>query len=140
MISQLSTLLSILTQHLSNSLSSSKQKQVEGLNRKIFRTIHQWFDARNVEIEHLPKYQSIINLTEIHWGKLIDTMLKTNSSIIEHFLQHKLAIIYLREYLLNPTMAHNRRKIFGRGRIRKNIRKLLIEKHLYLYDHTLYYR
>ena len=121
-------------------LASSKQKQLEALNRKIFRTIHHWFDARNIEIENLPKYQSIMKLTEIQWGKLTDTILKTNPGIIEDFLQHKLSILYLREYLSNPNLLSERRKIFGRGRIRKNIRKLLNKDYPSLFDLTLCYR
>ena len=121
-------------------LSLAKQNKLEGLNRKIFRRIHRWFDARNVEIENLPKYQPITKLTKIHWDKLIDTILKTNTSIIEDFLQHKLSILYLQEYLSNPELSQERKKIFRRGRIRKNVRKLLNEEHLSLFDHTLCYR
>ena len=51
-------------------LSLSKQKQLEGINRSIFRTIHQSYDARNIEIENLPKYKSIMKLTDMHWDKL----------------------------------------------------------------------
>jgi hypothetical protein len=120
-------------------LTSTKQKQLEGVNRKIFRIIHQWFDARNVEIENLPKYQSISKLTYKHWDKLTQTILKTNPSILEDFLQHKLSIVYLNEYLANPALTNERRKIFGRGRIRKNVRKLLFEGDMSLFDHTLCY-
>ncbi|CAF2851717.1 unnamed protein product [Rotaria sp. Silwood2] len=120
-------------------LTPSKQNQLEGLNRKIFRVIHQWFDARNIEIENLPKYQSISKLTFKHWDKLIHTILVTNPSIVEDILQHKLSILYLREYLSNPTLATERRKIFGRGRIRKNIRKRLSEDRPSLFDFILCY-
>lgn len=121
-------------------LSPSKQNKLEGLNRKIFRTIHRWFDARNVEIENLPKYQSITKLTKMHWDKLIVTILNTNPSIIEDFLQHKLSIVFLQEYLSNPALSQERKQIFERGKIRKNVRKLLSEQHLSLLDHTLCYR
>ncbi|CAF3948685.1 unnamed protein product [Rotaria sp. Silwood1] len=56
-------------------LTPSKQNQLEGLNRKIFRVMQQWFDATNIEIENLPKYQSISKLTFKHWDKLIHTIL-----------------------------------------------------------------
>ena len=120
-------------------LSLSKQKQLEGMNRSIYRTMHQWHDARNIEVENLPKYKSIMKLTYIHWDKLTQTILETNQSIIEDFLQHKLSILYLQEYLTNPALANERRKIFGRGRIRKNIRKLLTDNHSSLFDHVLCY-
>jgi hypothetical protein len=120
-------------------LSSTKQKQLESLNRKIFRIIHRWFDARNVEIENLPKFQSISKLTYKHWDKLIITILETNPSIIEDFLQHKLSILYLNEYLSNPALSNERRKIFGRGRIRKNVRKLLTDERTSLFDHIICY-
>jgi hypothetical protein len=118
-------------------LTSTKQNQLEGLNRKVYRIIHRWYDARNIEIENLPKYQSIAQLTYKHWDNLIQTILETNPSIIQDFLQHKLAILYLDEYLSNPILINERRKIFGRGRTRKNVRKLLTEKHLSLLDHVL---
>lgn len=118
-------------------LTTTKQKQLEGLNRKVYRIIHQWHDARNIEIENLSKYQSICQLTNKHWDKLIQTILVTNPSIIQDFLQHKLAILYLNEYLTNPMLINERRKIFGRGRVRKNVRKLLTEKRPSLLDHIL---
>lgn len=90
-------------------------------SKKIFRTIHQWFDVRNVEIENLPKYKSISKLTD------------TNPSIIEDFLQHKLSIVYLQEYLSNPGLSTERRRIL------KNVRKFLIEGRLSLFDHILCY-
>jgi hypothetical protein len=55
-------------------LTPAKQNQLGGLNRKIFRVIHKWFDARNIEIENLPKYQSISKSTYKHWDKLIHTI------------------------------------------------------------------
>ena len=122
-------------------LTMTKQKQLEGLNRKVYRIIHQWHDARNIEIENLPKYQSICQLTNKHWDKLIQTIFLTNPSIIQDFLQHKLAILYLNEYLTNPMLINERRKIFGRGRVPKNVRKLLTEKRPSLLDHILcFYR
>ncbi|CAF4808590.1 unnamed protein product, partial [Rotaria magnacalcarata] len=120
-------------------LSLTKQKQLEGINRKIFRSIHRWFDARIIEIENLLKYKSISKLTYMHWDKLTQTILVTNPSVIEDFLQNKLSILYLHEYLSNPTLANERRKIFERGRIRKSIRNLLTEDHLSLFDHILCY-
>ncbi|CAF0895753.1 unnamed protein product [Adineta ricciae] len=121
-------------------LSPSKQKSLEGFNRKIYRTMHLWFDARNIEIEHLPTYQSISNLVNKHWDKLSATILRTNPDIIEDFLQHKLSILYMREYLTNPTLSDKRKKIFRKGRIGKNIRKLITENKLSLFDHVLCYK
>ncbi len=92
-----------------------------------------------MEIENLPKYQPISKLTYKHWDKLTQTILITNPSIIQDFLQHKLAILYLNEYLSNPALANERRKIFGRGRIPKNVRKLLSEGRMLLFDHILCY-
>jgi hypothetical protein len=120
-------------------LTSTKQKQLETVNRKIFRIIHRWFDARNVGIENLPNYQSISKLTYKHWDKLIQTILGTNPSIIEDFLQHKLSILYINEYLSNPELTKEKRKIFGRGRIPKNVRKLLNDGRTSLFDHTICY-
>jgi hypothetical protein len=118
-------------------LAKDKKKQLEGLNRKIFRIIHQWYDARNIEIENLPKYRKIEDLAHIHWNKLVCTILKTNPSVIEDFLQHKLSIIYLREYLSNPSLSKQRKEIFRKGRIPKNMRKRLTQNRLSLFDHVL---
>jgi hypothetical protein len=103
-------------------LAKDKKKQLEGLHRQMYRIIHNWYDARNIEIEHLPKYKSIEELSRIHLNKLTCTILETNPSIIEDFLQHKLSIIFLNEYLMtNPSLVKQRREIFERGRIPKNI-------------------
>lgn len=118
-------------------LMSSKQRMIEGFNRKIFRSIHLWFDARNVEIENLPKYQSISKLTNKHWDNLTQSILHTNSNVIEDYLQHKLAILYLREVLDNPMLIKERRKIFNKGRPAKNVRKLAYGNRLSLIDHIL---
>jgi hypothetical protein len=118
-------------------LSPTKQKMLEGFNRKIYRSIHLWFDARNVEIENLPKYQSISKLTNAHWGKLLQTIIRTNPGVLEDFLQHKLSIVYLREYLSNPTLTEERRNIFTRGRIAKNVQNLVTDDRLSLFDHIL---
>jgi len=118
-------------------LSTTKQKQLEALNRQIFRTIHRWYDARNIEIENLPKFKPISSLVDLHWNKLINTILRTNPSIIEDFLQHKLSILYLREYLTNPSLITERRNIFDKGRTRNNIISLIYESKPSLLDHVL---
>ncbi|CAF4653727.1 unnamed protein product [Rotaria sp. Silwood1] len=120
-------------------LTPSKQNQLEGLNRKVFRVMQQWCGATNIEIENRPKYQSISKLTLKHWDKLIHTILVTNLSILVDFLQHKLSILYFREYLSNPTLATERRKMFGTGRFRKNIRNMLSEDRPSLFDFILCY-
>jgi hypothetical protein len=51
-------------------LSDGKKGQLEGLNRKIFRIIHNWHDARNIEVTNLTKYRSIAELTAAHWNKI----------------------------------------------------------------------
>ena len=118
-------------------LTSSKQKQLEAMNRQIFRTIHRWFDATSIEIESLPKYKSIANLTDIHWDNLTATILRTNPRVLEDFLQHKLSILYLQEYLTNPSLAQERRSIFGGGRTRNNIKSLLKGGKPSLFDFVL---
>ena len=91
-------------------IAATKHRQLEGLNRSIFRTVNQWYDARNIEIENLPKYHSVTTLTNAHWSKLTTTMLITNPEVVEDFLQHKLALVYLEEYLHNPALAKERKK------------------------------
>ena len=48
-------------------LTISKQKQLEAMNRKMFRTIHRWHDANNIKIDNLSKYASISELVNMHW-------------------------------------------------------------------------
>ncbi|CAF1161318.1 unnamed protein product [Rotaria sordida] len=120
-----------------NSSANYKKKQIEGFNRQIYRIMHNWYDARSIEIEHLPKYRSIEELSRIHWNKLTCTILATNPSVIEDFLRHKLSIIYLNEYLSNPSLIKQRREIFERGRIPKNIINRIEQNHVSLLDHVL---
>ena len=120
-------------------LSDGKKGQLEGLNRKIFRIIHNWHDARNIEVTNLTKYRSIAELTAAHWNKLMDTIIRTNPSVIQDYLQHKMSILYIYEYVNNPTLAIERKAIFERGRIRKYIWDLITDNRMTLFDHTLSY-
>lgn len=120
-------------------IAVTKQRKLEGLNRGVFRTVNQWYDTRNIEIEHLPKYHSAATPTSVYWSKLITTMLARNLEVIEDFLQNKLALVFLQEYLHNPALAKGRKKILRRGRVHRSIRKLLCERRLSLFDHTLCY-
>ena len=38
-------------------------------------------------------------------------MLSTNPEVVEDFLQHKLALVYLEEYLQNPALAKDRKSL-----------------------------
>ncbi len=78
-------------------LTRTKKNQLEALNRKTFRTIHRWYDATNDEITALPIYKSIQLLTQLHFGKLLSTIIRSNPSVIADFIQHKLYLLYLRE-------------------------------------------
>jgi hypothetical protein len=120
-------------------LTEGKKGQLEGLNRKIFRIIHNWHDAKNIEIMNLPKYRSIVDLTAAHWNKLKDTIIKTNPSVIQDYLQHKMAILYTHEYVNNPTLAKERKTIFERGRMNKYMWKYITENQMTLLDHILSY-
>ena len=120
-------------------LSPHKQNQIEALNRQIHRATNQWYDARNIEIEALERYQSIAKLTGNHWQKLAVTILRTNPGVVEDFLQHKQSILYLQDYLTNPSLTKERRSIFGRGRIRKNLTKLITNGSQSLLDYALGY-
>ena len=96
--------------------TTKKQKHHEGIDRQIFRIIHQWHDARNIEIENLPKYCSICQLTHKHWNNLMVTIFDTNPSIIKDFLQHKMAILYPDEYLPNSCLMNERWQTPGKSR------------------------
>jgi len=85
---------SVIAQHLFYShLDSTNKLEVEGATRQIFRIMHSCFDTRKLQIENVPKYQSISKLIATHWDKLIATILMINLSLINDFLQRKLSII-----------------------------------------------
>ncbi len=50
-----------------------------------------------------------------------------------------MSILYIDEYVNNPTLARERKAIFERGRIRKYIWDLITENRMTLLDHTLSY-
>ena len=106
-------------------LSSYRQNQIEALSRQIHRATNQWYETRNIEVGALDKYRSITQLAGSRSGKLSTTILRTNPAVIEDFLQHKLAILYLQDYLTKPALSKERRSIFGRGIIRKRTTKLM---------------
>jgi len=106
-------------------LSRTKQQQLEALNRKIFRIINRWHDATNDEVINLPAYKSIELLTQIHFTKLFATIMSSNPSVIADYIQHKLYLLFLREYFLNPFMLKEKQKIVGKGRTSNRVRKLL---------------
>ena len=118
-------------------LLPAKQLQLEAFNRQVFRVIHQWHDARNIEIETLPYYKSVSQLTDTHWQRLINTIQRTNPDVIMDFLQHKLSIVYLYEYLTNASLAKERRSIFGKGRLRKHLWDHVEGNRLSLLDYVL---
>jgi Reverse transcriptase (RNA-dependent DNA polymerase)/Endonuclease-reverse transcriptase len=121
-------------------LSHTKQQQLEALNRKIFRNIHRWFDATNDEITNLPAYKPIKVLTQIHFAKLLCTIIRTNPSIISDFMQHKLYLVYLREYYLNPVLQREKQAIVARGRTSNRIQELLEFNKQSLFDEVFGFR
>ena len=106
-------------------LSRTKQQQMEAINRKVFRTIHRWHDATNNEVINLPKYKSIELLTHMHYTKLLHTIIRTNPSIIADVIQHKLYLLFLREYYLNPILLKEKQAMVTRGRTPDRINELL---------------
>jgi hypothetical protein len=118
-------------------LSVTKKNQLEALNRQIFRIIHRWYDATNNEIINLPMYKSIELHTQLHFTKLLSTIIRSNPSVIADFIEHKLYLLYLQEYYLNPALKLEKRKIVGKGRTSKRIRRLLTKCNPTLLDHVL---
>jgi hypothetical protein len=120
-------------------LSRTKQKQLEAFNRKNFRIIHRWYDATNDEIINLPMYKSVELLTQMHFTKLLSTIIRSNPSVIADFIEQKLYLLYLREYYLNPALIIEKRQIVGKGRTSNRIRQLLTKCQPTLLDHVLCY-
>ena len=106
-------------------LSQSNQQQLESRNRQVFRYMHYWPDATNLEIESLPDFSSFRDLCNKHWVNLINTIRRTSPSVLEDLIQHKLSALYMNEYLTNRTLTKERKEIFGKGRIRRNVKEVL---------------
>jgi len=106
-------------------LSRSKQHQLEALNRKVFRIVNRWHDATNCEVTNLPDYKSIEHISQIHFVKLFTTIIRSNPTVISDYIQHKLYLLFLNEYFVNPILLKEKQKIVGRGRTPNRILKLL---------------
>lgn len=107
------------------------------LNRRVFRTIHCWHDASIVDIEHAPNFCTLESLTRTHFAKLLNTITRTNPSVITDFLQQKQFLLFLREYHLNPSLLAAKRQIVPRGRTPNRIRRLLSTSNRSLFDYAL---
>ena len=105
-------------------LSQTKLEQLEALNCRIFRIIHRWFDALNDEIINIPAYKPIELLTHLHDEKLSSTIIRTNPAIIADS-QHKLCLLYMREYFSNPLLQKVKHAAVSRGRRSNQIHELL---------------
>jgi hypothetical protein len=88
---------------------------------------------------NLTKYRSIGELSASHWNKLTATIIRTNPSVIQDYLQHKMSILYTFEYINNPTLAKERKAIFERGRINKYTLEFITEERMSLFDWALSY-
>ena len=118
-------------------LSKSKQNHLEAVNRQLFRTIHHWYDATNIDISHLPKYKSIENLTQTHWSRLLVSIIRTNPSVLSEYLQHKVYLLFIYEYYYNPLLLKDKRTIVDRGRTSKRIQNLFENSKYSLFDYAL---
>jgi hypothetical protein len=120
-------------------LSRTKQKQLESLNRKIFRIINRWYDATNDEIINFPTYKSIESLTRTHYTKLLTTIIHSNPAVIADFIQHKLYLLFLREYYTNPALLKEKRNIVDKGRTSNRMLLLLASCNPSLFDYVFCY-
>ena len=78
-------------------------------------------------------------LTQTHYSKLLSTFTRTNRSVIADFIQHKLYLLFLKEYFLNPNLLKEKRKIIGKGRTSNRITQLLVSREPSLFDHVFCY-
>ncbi|CAF3265582.1 unnamed protein product [Rotaria sp. Silwood2] len=120
-------------------LSSTKQRQLEALNRKIFRIINRWYDATNDEIVNLPTYKSIELLTRLHYTKLLTTIMHSNPAVIADYIQQKMYLLFLREYYMNPALLKEKQKIVDKGRTSNRMLSLLTSCNPSLFDHVFCY-
>ncbi|CAM4817219.1 unnamed protein product [Rotaria magnacalcarata] len=117
-------------------ISRTKQNHLEAINRKMFRTIHHWYDATNDEISNLPKYKSINKLTQVHWNKILLTILRINPAVLCEYIQHKMYLLYIYEYYNNPILLKEKRSIVHKGRTSKKILNLFTVQKSSLFDYV----
>jgi len=79
------------------------------------------------------KYTYIVRALFI---SLISQVLEYDFKLFEDFLQYKMAILlYLKEYLMNPVLSNERKKIFKQGRTGKIVLNFITSNRLSLLDH-----
>ena len=106
-------------------LSFSKQQQLEALNRRTHRIISGWHDATNDEISNVPSYKSLQHLTKLNFNNLLKSIERSNPGILADYLQHKMHLLYLREYYLNPSLRKQKKSMVPIGRTPDKILQLL---------------
>ena len=118
-------------------LAHNKQQQMEALNRRIYRVIHRWPDARNNEVMNFPSYKSIEMHTRKFFDKVMNATLTSNPMVIEDYMQFKMYRMYLSEYIDNPLRTKDRGSTMNRGRRPKRIRHVIATNRRTLLDEVL---
>ena len=114
-----------------------KQQPIESSNCNIFRIIYRWHDVTNNEIIHVASYKSIELLFHINVTKLLSRIICTNPTIITYYIQHRLYILFVREYFLHLTLLKEKQSIITKAKISNGLRQLLISYNPSFLDHTL---
>lgn len=72
-------------------LSTTAQESLEAKNRSLFRLIFRWYDARNDEINWLPRFKNIRLRAREYLEKFVAKARIITPELFEMFEQHKLA-------------------------------------------------
>ena len=115
-------------------LSVSKQQQLEALNRRIHRITLGWHDATNDEISNVPSYKSFHHLTKLNFNKLLSSIERKNPGILADYLQHKMHLLFLREYYLNPSLRKQKKSLVPIGRTPDKVLQLIDTNNCSLLD------
>jgi hypothetical protein len=80
-------------------LSINTTQMIEATNRKIYRLIYNWWDARNEEVLWLPHYQTAATRAQRFLRRFIDKAELNSPDLFEHYILIKTMPLYLRMHL-----------------------------------------
>jgi hypothetical protein len=124
-------------ENLRDIINAQLSKEQTHIDRNLIQ-LHR-HDATNDEKTNLPIFKSIELLTQIHYTKLLTTIMRSNPTVIADFIQQKLYLMFLREYFLNPAPLKEKQKIVDKGRTSNRVCLLLTSCSPSLFEHVFCY-
>ena len=80
-------------------LSISTIETIEASNRKIYRLINNWWDARNEEVRWFPTFQTAATRAQRFLRRFIDKATAVSPELFENYILTKSMPMYLRMHL-----------------------------------------